>query len=364
MKQRIGYLIDTNFEQGGAPISTKVLAEAMVEEYDVCVIKPYNLNENETMVQLLPIKGCINSVPYMLFHPIKWLHLCSFVERIVNESKCIILHAHMPNIGMALGYLRMKGKIPTDTKLVYTDREHVASLKLFHRIRYLFFIARQYDAIITLSEVSCTYWTKHAKQAKVLKIYNTASREFESSDFARKHNSPLRVIMVGRVACDKGWPLGIDIINKSPRYHYTLVMSYFDNTKKAEAEILLKDIKDSSNVDVHFNLSLSKIKELFQQSDILVMPSKRESFGRTAVEAMSQGCAVIATQVGGLPEVIGKPENCIPQEADAFCKRLDYYSKNPDVLEKDKAFFFQRYKKCFSIRQNIHNHCELYRSLL
>ncbi|MFQ5804724.1 MAG: glycosyltransferase, partial [Candidatus Methylomirabilales bacterium] len=39
-------------------------------------------------------------------------------------------------------------------------------------------------------------------------------------------------------------------------------------------------------------------------ADLFLLPSEQESFGLAALEAMSCGVPVIASQVGGLPEVI------------------------------------------------------------
>ena len=45
---------------------------------------------------------------------------------------------------------------------------------------------------------------------------------------------------------------------------------------------------------------------LIDQVDLLVISSQAfESFGLTAIEAMARGIPVVATRVGGLPEVIG-----------------------------------------------------------
>lgn len=44
--------------------------------------------------------------------------------------------------------------------------------------------------------------------------------------------------------------------------------------------------------------------ELFCNSDILILPSYSESFPMAVLEAMSHGCAVIATPVGAVPEMI------------------------------------------------------------
>lgn len=361
----IAYLIDVNFERGGAPISTKLLAEGVSRKFNVCVIKPNNKFEKEIGFPVVHIKEFTDCVPYMLLHPIKWLRFCKCLKKIIDASDCKILHSHMPNIGMAVGLLKIFKKIDPKIKLVYTDREHTAYLKLIHKIRYWLLIANQYDAIITLSSVSFDYWKKWSKKSVIDKIYNTASLEFENNSFIKKsYFSPLSIIMVGRIVSDKGWPLGIEIIKKNPNYRYTLVMSYFDELQKKEATELIEDIVNLPNVDIYFNLSLEEVKKMYQQVDILVMTSEKESFGRTAVEAMSQGCAVIGTQVGGLPEVIGKSENCLCRSVEPFCERLKFYAEHYDILEQDKEFFFNRYKNNFSVSQNIEKHCALYCSLL
>ena len=42
----------------------------------------------------------------------------------------------------------------------------------------------------------------------------------------------------------------------------------------------------------------------YGQMDIVLMPSRSEGFGLTAIEAMANGCVVVASEVGGLPEVV------------------------------------------------------------
>ena len=50
--------------------------------------------------------------------------------------------------------------------------------------------------------------------------------------------------------------------------------------------------------------------------DILVQPSTRETFGRTLVEAMATRKPVIASRVGGMPEVVADQETglLVPKE--------------------------------------------------
>jgi N-acetyl-alpha-D-glucosaminyl L-malate synthase BshA len=55
---------------------------------------------------------------------------------------------------------------------------------------------------------------------------------------------------------------------------------------------------------VHFRGVLSDIGSAIASADLLLLPSQHESFGLAALEAMACGVPVIASRVGGLPEVI------------------------------------------------------------
>ena len=55
---------------------------------------------------------------------------------------------------------------------------------------------------------------------------------------------------------------------------------------------------------VHFMGKRDDIEELIGISDLLVLPSETESFGLVALEAMACEVPVVASRVGGLPEVI------------------------------------------------------------
>jgi N-acetyl-alpha-D-glucosaminyl L-malate synthase BshA len=56
--------------------------------------------------------------------------------------------------------------------------------------------------------------------------------------------------------------------------------------------------------DVHFLGRIDDVAPLLASSDLFLLPSDRESFGLSALEALACGVPVIGCNVGGLPEVV------------------------------------------------------------
>jgi starch synthase (maltosyl-transferring) len=55
---------------------------------------------------------------------------------------------------------------------------------------------------------------------------------------------------------------------------------------------------------VHFTGWLDDIRQMLALADLFVLPSHGEHFGRVLIEAMAMGRAVVATDAGGVPEIV------------------------------------------------------------
>jgi glycosyltransferase involved in cell wall biosynthesis len=81
-------------------------------------------------------------------------------------------------------------------------------------------------------------------------------------------------------------------------------------------EKLVSELKVSDRVIIRGWQKMDETAHLIENADIMVMPSRRESFGVAALEAISYGVPVIASRVGGLPEIIRDGVNGILVPSD------------------------------------------------
>ena len=102
---------------------------------------------------------------------------------------------------------------------------------------------------------------------------------------------------------------------------------------------------------------------MIQQSDIIVIPSQKfESFGYTAIEAMSLKKAVVATDFGGMKEIIldGKTGFLVNKnKPEFFAKRVLKLLNDKKLKKKIENKSYLHYKNFFTRERMIKNYNKL-----
>jgi glycosyltransferase involved in cell wall biosynthesis len=152
-----------------------------------------------------------------------------------------------------------------------------------------------------------------------------------------------RVLFVGRFDKQKGLDVLCDALEKLGESVFAVLAG----------EAVLGDEKCKklpSNTMAIGWVSPEKLESLFYQSDMLVVPSRWESFGLIAVEAMRASLPVIASRVGGLAEVVVNGETGLlvePGNVDELVRAISQLSREKKKAMGEKGF--QRFKKCFTV---------------
>lgn len=108
----------------------------------------------------------------------------------------------------------------------------------------------------------------------------------------------------------------------------------------------------------------NKLAELYQASDIFLMPSNYESFGMMAIEAMSSGVPVLSIKGTSLESVTNSPECGLSVEPSEFACSLQDLIDNPDEIkrrgEKSLSFAKEHYNK----DTYVHKMIEVYKEVI
>jgi glycogen synthase len=136
-------------------------------------------------------------------------------------------------------------------------------------------------------------------------------REFEAhstsrdGDHARSRRS---ILAIGRLVPEKGFDVLLQALATidDPEVRLTIAGSGPQHDSLVELASTL-DVAD--RVSFVGRTDRPATVALFQRSEVFVLSSRHEPFGIVNLEAMAGGAAIVATAVGGVPEIVGDRRN-------------------------------------------------------
>ncbi|HXT63753.1 MAG TPA: glycosyltransferase [Pyrinomonadaceae bacterium] len=122
------------------------------------------------------------------------------------------------------------------------------------------------------------------------------------------HRSAATVLYAGRIDKGKGIETFIRAAAQTsksiPDAQFVIAGGLHSSVPKTEFRALLESSQLNGNLKVVGPLGTKALAELYQTSTVAVLPSYYETFGLAALEPMAFGTPVVATDRGGLPEVV------------------------------------------------------------
>jgi N-acetyl-alpha-D-glucosaminyl L-malate synthase BshA len=254
---------------------------------------------------------------YPLFRePQYLLSLSNKIVQVAREFSLDVIHAHYAIPHATAGFLSRQvvgargGKAPrVVTTLHGTDITLVGSDPSYSEI--VAFSIEQSDLVTAVSRsLRASTYEQLGVKREIVVIPNF----LDCSIHRRQHVGDLRKRFVGK---DEHAKIVIHVSNFRPVKRIDAVMAIFDRIRReVPAHLLL--VGDGPELATAYRLAREfgiatlvhalgaqeEVVPLLSIADLFLLPSAQESFGLAALEAMACEVPVVASRVGGLPEVI------------------------------------------------------------
>jgi N-acetyl-alpha-D-glucosaminyl L-malate synthase BshA len=302
---------------GGSGIVATELGKALAQRgHQVHVIStemPFRLGEFQAGLSFHQVL----TPTYPLFRePQYLLSLSNKVVQVAREFSLDVIHAHYAIPHATAGFLSRQvagahgRKAPrVVTTLHGTDITLVGSDPSYSEI-----VAFSIDQSDLVTAVSKSLRASTYEQLGVKREIQVIPNFLDCSIHRRQDVGDLRSRFVGG---DRDAKIVIHVSNFRPVKRIDAVMAVFDRIrKKVSARLLL--VGDGPELSTAYRLARElgisplvhpvgaqeEVVPLLSIADLFLLPSAQESFGLAALEAMACEVPVVASRVGGIPEVI------------------------------------------------------------
>jgi len=157
------------------------------------------------------------------------------------------------------------------------------------------------DVLIALSEQRKKEYAALFKIRRITVVPNFVSLPGQSR-IAGKNKSKVQLLMLGRVGERKGTADLINIFKKLDNKHMILKIAGDGESKQYRKMVKALGLEE----DISFLgwVDGKKKTDLFEDSDIFILPSYQEDLPMAILEAMSYGLPIVATNVAGIPSLV------------------------------------------------------------
>jgi glycosyltransferase involved in cell wall biosynthesis len=181
-------------------------------------------------------------------------------------------------------------------------------------------------------------------------------------------SGPVHVIFLGEIGERKGTFSLIEawaqLVDRTSGANARLTIAGDGDIERARACVSALKLSDSVNICGW--LSESEVSDLLCTAQILVLPSLSEGQPMAILEAMARGLCVIATRVGGIPELVTANSGVLiePGNAEEIADALIHVLNDPDARAQYGECALRRISEEFNIDHASRRIAELYEAVL
>ena len=337
------------FVQGGHEVHIISFRNA-----DIPGAKVHFLN-NHGFISISPVASLLSRSGYIL-----WTRK---IKRLVNKINPDILHAHW-----ATSYGLLAALTGFHPFMLSTWGSDILISPKRHRLmkKIVEFNLRKADAVTATSKMLSQATKKFIYDDKPVHIvpFGVDTKLFSPSEFTPRTND----LCIGVVKSLEE-EYGIEYLIRAFKI---VIVKGFDckllivgsGSLKEKLISITKRLQLSKLVTFTGRINNDDVVNYLHKMDIFVMPSLSESFGVAAIEASSCSIPVIASNIGGLPEVVidGKTGYLVPpRDAESIAEKIIKLIEEPSLRQRlgkgGRKFVVDNYEweSCASKMEGIYN---------
>jgi glycogen(starch) synthase len=176
-----------------------------------------------------------------------------------------------------------------------------------------------------------------------------------------------RLLCLGRLSPEKGFDLAIEafsrIVRQFPRARLTIAG---DGVARADLGAQIVKFGLSDSVEFLGWVDPRDVPALINSATLVLMPSRQESLPLVALEAALMARPMVATRVGGLPEVVAHGETGVlvdPENAQSLADAVTFLLRCPERAVQMGKNARRRAQQLFSWKTHVDGYDSLYRKL-
>jgi len=224
--------------------------------------------------------------------------------------------------------------------------------------------AKSIDAIIAPSKFILDYHLSRGLFFSIKKdvIYNGIAIDPRFVITQKDQKALIKFLYVGQVNQHKGVDFLLETYSRMPNSSILYIVGV------GKSLLYLKDkyLKNENIIFLNY-LSGREKASIFEQSDVLILPSLwLENSPKAIYEAYSYGMPVIASRIGGIPELVDEKQTgflFLPGDASELAGKMTYLVDNPQVIERLRNNCLN-YARKFSINEQAHKYLSFFNYII